>query len=153
MVELVPMEQADFEEYLEEDIQEYAQEHVRVGDWEPSEALEKSRKEHEFLLPDGLASKNQYLFTIIDQDSSSKVGIVWVSIEGNRAFIYDFEINETLRGKGYGKQALVALDEKLGSMNVKFIGLHVFEGNVAARELYKKMGFEVTGTYMKKALK
>jgi ribosomal protein S18 acetylase RimI-like enzyme len=78
------------------------------------------------------------------------VGILWVSIKGSRAFIYDFVIHETLRGKGYGKQALIALDKKLKSMNVKSVSLHVFEGNMTARELYKKMGFQGAGTSMKK---
>jgi len=153
MVKLVPMQQADFEEYLEEDIQKYAQEHVRVGDWKPSEALAKSRKEHEQLLPDGLESKNHYLFTIVEADTGTKAGLLWVNVEGSRAFIYDFVINETLRGKGYGKQTLMAMDEKLKSMNVESVGLHVFGDNVVAQELYKKMGFQITGIHMKKTLK
>ena len=153
MVKLVPMEQADFETYLEEDIQRYAHEHVRAGDWEPSEALEKSRQEHEQLLPDGLTSKNQHLFTIVDEETNAKVGVLWVNSEGGHAFIYDFIINETLRGKGYGKQALIALDEKLKTMNVESVGLHVFGDNISAQELYKKTGFQITDIHMKKVLR
>jgi ribosomal protein S18 acetylase RimI-like enzyme len=153
MVKLVPMEQADFEAYLEEDIQRYAQAHIKAGNWEPSEALERSRKEHDQLLPDGLASKNQYLFTILDEDTGTKVGVLFVNIEGSRAFIYDFIIDGALRGKGYGKQGLVALDEKLKSMNVESVALHVFGDNITAQELYKKTGYQITGIHMKKVLK
>ena len=153
MVKLIPMQPAEFEAYLEDDIQRYAQAHVRAGSWEPSEALKKSRKEHEQLLPDGLASKNQHLFTIVDENTSAKVGSLWVKIQGKRAFIYDFIIAEALRGKGYAKQALVALDELLKSMRVETVGLHVFRDNLIARALYKKMGFQTTGNYMRKALK
>ncbi len=153
MVKLLPMEQTDFEEYLEQDIQKYAQENVRVGNWKPSEALEKSRQEHEQLLPNGLASKNQHLFTIVDEGTGAKLGILWVNIEDSHAFIYDFIIDESLRGKGYSKQALMALDEKLKSMNVESVGLHVFGDNVIAQELYTKMGFQITGIHMKKNLK
>ena len=152
MVKLMPMEQAVFEAYLEEDIQRYAQAHVEAGNWEPSQALEKSRKEHQQLLPDGLESRNQYLFSIIDA-SDQKLGILWVNIENGRAFIYDFRIDEAQRGKGYGKQALMALDEKLKSMNVESVSLHVFGDNFIAQELYKKMGFQITGIHMKKRLK
>ena len=152
MVKLIPMEQADFEAYLEEDIQRYAQAHVEAGNWEPSQALEKPRTEHQQLLPDGLESKNQYLFSIIDA-SDQKLGILWVNIENGRAFIYDFRIDEAQRGKGYGKQALMALDEKLKSMNVESVSLHVFGDNFIAQELYKKMGFQITGIHMKKRLK
>ena len=152
MVKLRPMEQADFEAYLEEDIQRYAQAHLEAGNWEPSEALEKPRTEHQQLLPDGLESKNQYLFSIIDA-SDQKLGILWVNIENGRAFIYDFIIDESFRGKGYGKQALVALDEKLKSIEVQSVGLHVFGDNFIAQELYEKMGFQITGIHMKKRLK
>lgn len=153
MVKLVPMEQKDFEPYLERDIREYAEEHVRNGNWRKEEALEQSRNEHRQLLPDGLQSKNQYLFSIINDTGDQKLGILWVNIENNRAFIYDFRIEESFRGKGYGKQALMALDEKLKSMNVQSVGLHVFGDNITAQELYKKMGYQITDINMKKVLK
>jgi ribosomal protein S18 acetylase RimI-like enzyme len=146
------MKQEDFEPYLERDIKEYAEEHVRNGNWKQEGALERSRKEHEKLLPDGLQSKDQYLFSIFDETSGQKLGTLWVNIEDQQAFIYDFRIDEGKRGKGYGKQALMALDEKLKSMNVESVGLHVFGDNTKAQELYKKMGYQITGIQMKKAL-
>jgi len=153
MAKLVPMQQQDFGPYLERDIQEYAEGHVRNGDWREEESLELSRKEHEQLLPDGLHSKNQYLFSILDDAGGQKLGMLWVNIQNNQAFIYDFRIDEEQRGKGYGKQALMALDEKLKSMNVESVRLHVFGDNTTAQELYKKMGFQITGIQMKKVLK
>ena len=50
-------------------------------------------------------------------------------------------------------QALAAMDEKLKSMDVESVGLHVFGDNVAAQELYKKAGFQITDIQMKKILK
>jgi ribosomal protein S18 acetylase RimI-like enzyme len=144
------MEQRDFEPYLERDIREYAEEHVRNGNWKKEEALEKSRKEHQQLLPDGLQSRNQYLYSIMDDADDKKLGMLWVNIENGQAFIYDFRIDEEHRGKGYGKQALMALDEKLHSMNVQSVSLHVFGDNITAQQLYKKMGFEITGIHMRK---
>src|SRR5512138_2400802 len=153
MIELVPMQQEDFEAYLERDIREYAEEHVRNGNWKSEEALERSRKEHQQLLPDGPRSKNQYLFSLVDPAGDRKLGILWVNIESKRAFIYDFRIDESERGKGYGKQALTALDEKLKSMDVESVALHVFGDNITAQELYKKTGYEITGIHMRKTLK
>ena len=150
MVQLVPMEQKDFEPYFELDIREYAEEHVRNGNWKKEEALEQSRKEHQQLLPDGLQSRNQYLFSIMDDAKNKKLGLIWVNIENSQAFIYDFRIDDEYQGKGYGKQALTALDEKLQSMNVQSVSLHVFGDNITAQELYKKMGFEITGIHMRK---
>jgi hypothetical protein len=64
MVRLVLMTETEFQAYLEYDVRRYAQEHIKAGHWHPSEALEKSRKEHQRLLPNGLASEDQYLFSI-----------------------------------------------------------------------------------------
>ncbi len=76
MVRLVPMSETDFQAYLPEAIQGYAEEHVTAGDWHPSEARERSEKEFQQLLPDGVASKDQYLFSIVDASTSAKVGMI-----------------------------------------------------------------------------
>lgn len=35
-------------------------------------------------------------------------------------------------------------------MNVRSVDLHVFGDNIGAQELYKKMGFEITGIRMRR---
>jgi ribosomal protein S18 acetylase RimI-like enzyme len=69
--------------------------------------------------------------------------VPWVQVKDGKAFILDFVIDEEFRGKGFGKQTLVAMDDKLKSMNVKSVGLHVFGDNITAQEPYKKMGFSL----------
>ena len=153
MVKLVPMQAGDFQRYLENGIREYAAEHVRNGDWQPEQAEELSRKEHQQLLPDGLASKNQFVWSIVTE-SGKVIGTLWAQVKMDaprrRAFIYDFVIDAELRGKGYGKQALQALDEQLRAMSVESVALHVFAHNTNAFELYKKMGYETTDMHMRK---
>ncbi len=73
-----------------------------------------------------------------------------MQVKDRKAFIYDFVIDEAFRGKGYGKQALAAMDEQLKSMNTESVALHVFGDNITAQELYKKAGFEITGMHMRK---
>ena len=150
MIKLEPIQRKDFERFLESEIRGYADDHVRNGNWPVEGVLERSVKEFETLLPDGIHSKDQYLWSIVDQEN--KFGMLWVQIEDQKAFIYDFVIDEALRGKGYGKQALTAMDEKLKSLNVESIELHVFGDNITAQELYKKMGYQITGIHMKKKL-
>jgi ribosomal protein S18 acetylase RimI-like enzyme len=152
MITLEPIQQEDFDRMLDTEIRGYAEEHVRNGNWPAEGALERSKKEFDALLPDGIHSKDQYLWSLIDEDSS-KIGVLWVQVKDQKAFIYDFVIDETFRGKGYGKQALMAMDEKLKAMNVESVGLHVFGDNIIAQELYKKMGYQITGIHMKKELK
>lgn len=153
MIKLIPMQPEDFTAYLEPAIAEYAQEHVKNGNWLPEEALEKSRQQITGLLPDGLNSKGEHLYTIFDDNAQRKLGMLWVEVADaprRRAFIYDFIIKEEFRGQGFGKQALAALDETLISMGVESVGLHVFAHNINALELYKKAGFEITNLHMRK---
>ena len=152
MVKLIKMQQEDLEPYLERGIREYAEDHVRNGNWTVEESLERSRKEFEQLLPEGVNSRDQFLYSIVDETEDNKIGLLWVQVKDQKAFIYDFIIDEAFRGKGYGKQALLALDKKLESMDVQSVALHVFGDNVTAQELYKKMGYQITGLHMKKKL-
>jgi ribosomal protein S18 acetylase RimI-like enzyme len=151
MTKLEPIQQEDFERFLEREIRGYAEDHVRNGNWSLEGALERSRQEFEHYLPDGILSKDQYLYSIIDENGN-KIGVLWVQVKEQKAFIFDFVIDEAYRGKGYGKQALAAMDEKLLSMNVESVELHVFGDNVTAQELYKKAGFRITGIHMNKKL-
>jgi len=152
MVKLEPIQQEDFERFLEHEIGEYANDHVRNGNWSSEGAYERSKKEFESLLPDGIHSKNQYVWSILDEDKN-KIGVLWVQVKDQKAFIYDFIIDEVFRGKGFGRQALAAMDEQLKSMNTESVALHVFGDNVTAQELYKKMGFQITNIQMQKKLK
>lgn len=154
MVRLIPMTATDFQAYLEEDIERYAQEHVRAGNWHPSEAMRKSRDEHQRLLPDGLATKNHHFFSIEDEQRGAKVGIIWLAVHDERSqvFVYDFLIYEEYRRQGYGTQTLLALEAKVRELNVDKIALHVFAHNHIARALYEKTSFEITGVYMTKKL-
>lgn len=148
MITLEPMQQEDFDRVIETEIRGYAADHVRNGNWPEEGSLERSRKEFESLLPQGVHTSNQYLWSLVDGDR--KIGFIWVHVKDSKAFIYDFLIDEGFRGQGYGKQALAAMDEKLQSMDVNSVALHVFGDNITAQELYKKMGFEITGMHMQK---
>ena len=85
-------------------------------------------------------------------EENVKIGVLWVQVKDRKAFIFDFVIDEAFRGRGYGKQSLAVMDEKLKSMGTESVTLHVFGDNVSAQELYKKMGFEITGIHMRKNL-
>jgi ribosomal protein S18 acetylase RimI-like enzyme len=148
MITLEPMQQEDFDRVIENEIKGYAAEHVRNGNWPEEGSLERARQEFDSLLPQGIHTPDQFLWSLMDEEQ--KVGFLWVQVKEGKAFIYDFLIHEEFRGKGYGKQALTAMDEKLRSMNVESVALHVFGDNITAQELYKRMGFEITNMHMQK---
>ena len=156
MIQLVPMTQTEFEKFLARAIEDYAQEHVAAGNWHPDEAVRLSREEHEKLLPNGLASPDQYLYSIYNTDTESNVGILWFADQKQGlkryAFIYNIELALDQRGKGYGKQAMLAVEEKVKALGLDSIGLHVFGHNQVARALYENIGYEVTNVLMTKKL-
>jgi hypothetical protein len=67
MITLTPIEQSDFDTFLEQEIVDYAQDKIKSGNWLAETALEKSRAEFMSLLPDGLQTKDQFIFTILDE--------------------------------------------------------------------------------------
>jgi ribosomal protein S18 acetylase RimI-like enzyme len=154
MSKLVPMTQIEYKVFLERTISEYAKDKVRAGDWAESEALERSRKEFLADLPQGIQTKNQYLYTLYDEDQS--VGLIWLRANVDRptkdGFILELYVDEKQRGKGYGKQAMLLIEEKARGLGLKSIGLHVFGVNKVARNLYEAVGYEVTSVNMSKTI-
>ena len=156
MVELLPMTKDEFEAYLTGAIKNYADEKVKAGNWPSEGALQRSERDYLSLLPKGVASKDQHLFSLKDTDTGQNVGMIWFAVREQAgqqtAFIYDFSVDEAFRGKGYGKAALVELEQKVKALGVTSISLHVFGHNRAAWTLYEKLGYEVTNVNMTKRL-
>jgi RimJ/RimL family protein N-acetyltransferase len=155
-VTLIPMDEAEFRAYLAWSIADYAQENIRNGRWSPEEGLQQAEQQYRELLPAGLASPDQYLFSIKDNLSGEKVGMLWFAVQtraGKRgAFVYNVKIEEPFRRHGYGTQAFLALEEKVRAMELDTIGLHVFGHNHAARALYEKLGYVPININMLKTL-
>ncbi len=154
MITLIPLSEADFQAHLAFVIDDYAQDHVTAGNWPAEGARERSEKEFQQLLPQGLATPGQYLLAVYDDQLEQKVGLLWFAVDEQHklpsAFIYDFLIDEAYRRRGYGRLALLALEAKAREMGIGQIALHVFGHNHAARALYEQAGYEVTDLQMVK---
>lgn len=148
------MTQPEFDAFLARSIPEYAADNVRAGYWAESEALERSRKEFERFLPQGLQSPDNYLFTVYDD--GTPVGVIWMKANLERpiksGFIFELYIDESQRGRGYGKQAMLLIEEQARALGLESLGLHVFAVNEMARNLYERVGYEVTSLNMAKKL-
>jgi len=154
MISLIPMTAADYAAYLEKIIPLYAREKVAAGNWTEAEALERSRKEFQQLLPDGCQTVGNFLFMLVNT-TGEKVGWLWYALNAKRpeqAFIYDFEIYDHYRRQGYATAALAALEAHARPQGVKKLELHVFGFNTAARELYQKCGYAETNVMMAKSI-
>ena len=155
MVALTPMPETEFEAYFERSVRYYADNKIQAGNWTVEEAEERSRAEFTQLLPQGLESPGQHVFSIVNHKTGEAVGMIWLGgVSGGQPtlmYIYDFEIFEAHRRKGYGSQTLQAVESFALAQGAKELGLHVFGHNQAARALYHKVGYE-TNISMRKRL-
>jgi ribosomal protein S18 acetylase RimI-like enzyme len=156
MIELVPMTAEQYEDYLDILLPDYAQEHVKAGNWAEEGALERAREEMDTYLPDGVATDDHYLYTLVDPELNAAVGILWYAIRGpehnRQAFVYDIKIDDQFRRRGYASQAFQKMETMVKEMGINVIGLHVFGNNYGAIAMYEKLGFEVTDLMMRKWL-
>lgn len=149
-----PMSEERFNTYYETKLQDYADEHVKAGNWHEADALENAQHQFKQLLPDGLKTKDHNLLTIMSDHEA--VGILWLFVKHNeedkQAFIYDIELDENQRGKGYGNLTMASLEKYAKSEGISRIGLHVFAHNERAFALYQKMGYEIKSYNMSKKI-
>lgn len=154
LVTLRPMTPSEFETFLEASIAEYASEKVRAGNWSTEEAPARSRAAHTDLLPHGLASARQHLYTI--EVDGAAAGHLWLCSDpataGGAGFIYDLYVDEPFRHRGIATAAMQQAELEAGAMGLTHLALHVFGHNTAARALYQKLGYEVTNINMVKTL-
>ena len=147
----------DFNAYAKRAITEYANDKVRAGNWQEETAFGQAEEEFQRLLPNGLQTQESYLCWIVASEKMSelKVGVIWFAANPSKKddmFIWDFEIFDEFRRKGYATRALDQLETKSREIGKKTISLHVFGQNQAARRLYEKCGFEETNVMMTKKI-
>ena len=147
-VVLTAMTPEEYGPYREAAIRDYAQEKVRSGDWAEHEALTLSAADHDTLLPLGVNTPDQHIFTVRDADTDERVAIFWLALRplGGRVegFVYDIEVIEKYRRQGYGRATMLAGIEKARELRADTVGLHVFGHNAPAYALYRSLGFVET---------
>jgi len=61
----------------------------------------------------------------------------------NEQYLYQITVDENVRGRGYGRMMLQALEALLAAEGVETLRLNVFHWNRVARGLYDSAGYEV----------
>ncbi len=147
MTHLRRMTADEFTPWCEQSIRDYAAEKVVSGLWSRETSEEQARAELARLLPDGLASDGNHLFTIED-DAGQAVGTLWFAMQARFglpiAYVYNVEIAPAYRRRGHARRAFDALEAEVSTLGLHGVALHVFGHNTAARALYESLGYEPT---------
>ena len=130
--------------------------HLKAGNSTPENSLKKAKEQYAELLPQGLATPNNYFYTITGTEQLGIIGMCWFSLEPRqgqlRAYVYDVYLVPSVRGKGLGRLVIAEMESCASSRGALKIELMVFGENTTARSLYEKCGFLYTTMYMAKSL-
>jgi ribosomal protein S18 acetylase RimI-like enzyme len=150
-----PLTETEFCAWFSRIIPDYAAEKVESGEWSEDEALELSRVETATLLPEGMDTPGNYFYAITKGDGT-QVGELWFATKergtGRVAYIYDVSVWPEHQRQGHAFRAFQALEGEAVRLGLTGIALHVFGHNVAARALYRKLGYQPTNINMFKPL-
>ncbi|GGR79749.1 N-acetyltransferase [Streptomyces humidus] len=144
-----PMTEAEFGPWLEQALAGYAREWRDRG-VPGDEAWARSRRDHERLLPQGLATPDT-LISILEHEGEP-VGFLWVSVADDKAFVFDVETDEAHRGRGHGRSLMLLAEAQAIGNGRPVLGLNVFAGNTPAERLYESLGYVPVGYSMYKSL-
>lgn len=155
MSTLRAMTSREYASWLAQAIAGYAEDKVASGQWSPSASLERSTKEHAELLPQGLSTQDNYLYSIVDRNDRA-VGALWFAVKTKFnapiAYVYNIEVDPGHRRRGHAHRALVALEHEVRRLGLAGVALHVFGHNTAAQALYAKLGYTPTNISLYKSL-
>jgi ribosomal protein S18 acetylase RimI-like enzyme len=156
MTSLVAMNAAEFAAYQDATIPAFAAEKVMAGLWSADEALAKAGQSFHELLPAGLATPGNFLFTIREPATNMAVGMLWFAVlqraDQPIAHVFDICIDDAHRRRGHANHAFAALTALAMEMGLAGIALNVFAHNRGAHALYRKLGFVPTHINMFKSI-
>ena len=82
--------------------------------------------------------------------------MLWVAeraVDGVQVlWIYEIQVEEQLRGRGYGRAAMLLAEDEARRRGIDRVALNVFGGNEVARNLYRSLGYAEQAVTMSKAV-
>jgi len=153
-VDLVPMTAQDLEDFIREEIVDYARAQARDGIWTDREALDRAREDLARVVTwerEALGLNNQRLWSATDE-AGMRVGWIWVNLAPPgpleaSAFLCQMTVARARRGRGYGRAMLAALEDRLAAEGVAELQLNVYESNWPAKRLYLTANYEFARQY------
>ncbi|MFD5630055.1 GNAT family N-acetyltransferase [Streptomyces sp. NPDC127072] len=144
-----PMTQAEYGPWDRQAREGYARDWIRRGVPE-AEAYAKSHRDHDQLLPRGLATEDM-LISVLEHEGEV-VGDVWLAKRADSVFVYNVETRAAHRGKGHGRTLMLLAEAQGAAAARSRIALNVFAGNTPAERLYESLGYDTTTHHLYKSL-
>jgi ribosomal protein S18 acetylase RimI-like enzyme len=149
------MSSDEFERWLPQMREDYAQGIAEDGGVPVETARAKAAEEIEGLFPDGAPSPVQSVFVL--EADGTPVGELWVAerdelLHRDALWVFYVHVDERYRGRGYGREAMLLAEGEARRRGLAGVALNVFGGNEIARNLYRSLGFDEQAVTMSKAL-
>jgi RimJ/RimL family protein N-acetyltransferase len=116
-----------------------------------AEAEEKATRDHQALFPAGRPKEGQHLFAVEDEGGET-IGRLFFATRNSGAWLYEIELEERVRGRGLGREAMLAFEALARELGADRVTLNVFGGNEVARSLYRSLGYVEESVHMRKRL-
>ncbi|MEU9406534.1 GNAT family N-acetyltransferase [Streptomyces sp. NPDC048281] len=104
-----------------------------------AEARERSRRDHARLLPRGLATEGARISVL--EHEGTRVGILWLALRADDAWVYRVETDADHRGEGHGRTLMLLAEAQTIGAGQHALGLNVFAGNTPVERLYESLGY------------
>ncbi|MFD5079066.1 GNAT family N-acetyltransferase [Streptomyces sp. NPDC058371] len=144
-----PMTEAEYGPWEARGRESYARTWIERGVPE-GEAYAKSQRDHDQLLPRGIATENT-LFSVLEHEGTP-VGTLWLALQDECSFVFDVEADAAHRGRGHGRTLMLLAEAQTVAAGRSAIGLNVFADNTPAERLYESLGYETTLHHLYKNL-
>lgn len=148
-------------EFIARSSAEYVRERMEAGD-SREYAEQRSAQSNAEYFPEGRPAAGQHVLRVLDGGESGTdgeavaVGTLWLGPFDPKHphdwWVFDIEIGEEFRGRGYGRAAMLLAEEVARGNGARKLGLNVFGHNTVAQHLYSSLGYDVTAINMAKPL-
>lgn len=148
------MTPAAYDAWRERSLAIYARERAEAEGRLVAETLPEEESELARLLPHGQHTSGHHFLDVLD--GNTVVGCLWIGPHPNKrnaAWVYDIEIEQSARGRGLGRAAMLAAEGVAVAVGATELGLNVFGFNEPAIGLYRSLGYAVTSMRMAKPLR
>ena len=145
-----PMGEDEFDGWSERHARGYAEGMIAFADLSREDAEAKAARDVASVFPHGLATEGIRIWVV--EDEGRPVGTVFLGVRDGGAWLYDITIDEAERGRGYGRAAMLELEDEVQRLGFDTLTLNVWGGNEVARGLYRSLGFAEVSVGMKKRL-